>query len=111
MTFRKGGLTKEQLFKLRDTYWDITPLFRGEPPIPKWTVKCPQCGSTIVCIKHYLLHEPHYGEYRVDVWFKCMACGMVWVHGLHLTKQEYEQARRLGTMRNWTNYGHICQTE
>ncbi len=84
MTFRKKGVPDEELFKLRDEHWDISPLFRGEPPVPKFEIRCPLCGSNVVCIKHYMLHEAHPGQYRVDVWLKCMKCFHVWVHGIHL---------------------------
>ena len=109
---------KERIFRYREVLWDLTPVFKhGLPPIPRFKVVCPNptCRSTYVCIKHIDVFKKQMkeDEYRLDVWFKCIVCGIVWAHGLHLTKEEYEKIPPIlkDKVRTWEQYGHICTAD
>jgi len=115
---------KELIYKFRNDEWDLTPLFEYcLPPKPKFIVQCPRptCRSTYVCIKHIDLFSKFRkrDEYRVDVWFKCVKCGFVWYHGLHLKPHEYELImskfsnllKEKSSVLTWEDYGHICTAD
>lgn len=112
--FKPRGYDTDRIYKIRDSRWDIRPLLTEcRPPIPRFTVFCPICQSYYVCIKHFQVFERdrQLREYRCDVWLKCLSCGHVWVHGLHLKPEEYELLKSIGCIgtRDWRRYGHICQ--
>ncbi len=114
MKFVRKGLPDSFIKLQLYTMFDLEPTLSScLPPTPRFTVRCPVCGSTTVCIKHYLLHSREKlgkRQYRVDVWFKCMNCFAVWVHGIHLPEElYYEIKKRCGEYRDYGDYGHYRQ--
>ena len=90
--------------------WDLSPLFKGLPPKPKIDIKCPQCNQEeYVYISEYRAFLRHPSEYRVDIKFKCIYCGMVWLHGIHIDKNTYDTIPiKVRDWKSWVNeVGHI----
>ena len=119
MPFVKKGIDKATYISLRNTVWDMSPLFQQcEPPRPKIIMTCPVCGSKLLCLSEWrrwkqeppripLDVEPLL--WTVDVGMKCLLCGHKFWFGIRVTDDEAELIRRrCGTQKRWQDFGHIC---
>ena len=88
-------------------FWEYTHNWQI-PLKPKKNLVCPVCQGKNVRFKEYFPHVRHYkvwgAQYRIDTWFKCCTCAHVWVHGVSVTEDYYNEVvskmqEKLGRIR------------
>lgn len=89
--FISDDLTPEQVINRVASRWDMTKRY----PLPKFGLRC-FCGSNEHLIRYYLFHQhsnayPHRFRCRADVGMKCLYCGHIFVFGVPLTEQYWNQ--------------------
>ena len=64
-----------------------------QPLTPTFNLRCPVCGG-VARFKEYYPHSRNYGSgvnCRIDQWYKCCECAMVWVHGVTVNEDVYKE--------------------
>lgn len=55
----------------------------GFIPVPRETLRCPQCGHSVPHLSRMVWHHRAPSERdRCDVSFKCTRCSLFWTHGV-----------------------------
>ena len=86
------ALDKDETLKRVREAWDLS----GDFPVPKFTVRCPICGSEEVQARYWSFHDAnkHYHHavpYRCDISFKCTRCSAIWEHGIPIPEAVYRR--------------------
>lgn len=70
-------------------------LVAGFIPVPRKTLRCPQCRCDVPHLSHMGWHErkPSPTPGRCDVVFKCTRCSFHWVHGVPVPPGAVEAGR------------------
>lgn len=92
-------ITKADVHERVAQHWDLTQ----QLPLPKQWIKCPVCRSEEVIVRYWKFHvrlpivaslSPH----RCDVSMKCKQCSAVWLHGVVITKEYYDERPKSGNI-------------
>ena len=81
------NLSEEEIFKRVGKYWSLDGFF----PLPKFHVKCPECGAPddeiIIREMTFTVRSGSPRPFRCNVSFKCTRCSYSWVHGVVIPKE------------------------
>lgn len=98
--------------------WDLTGLL----PIPKWNLKCDQCGKThedgAIQLRSWSFAVVPWGKskntHRCDVSFKCRECSLIFYYGV-VIPDSMAQKHYVKTYYRWREgyellYGGVTET-